>query len=169
MKIKSKSLKIILLLFLFINTSLSFAQSKLETESWILEKCNDYAINNFYTRELKIEDGYFTYFEKIGENLFYERILIKKISEVQIKKEESSDWGYTIKVYCNGKGCDDSGHYINGNYKNTVIEYSGNKGNLDVYLNKNFGNDDLPKRMEKALIHLVKLYGGNAKVYKETF
>jgi len=158
-----------ILFFLFAGTTSTFAQNKTETENWIVEKCKNYAINNYYTRELKIENGFFTYYEKIGDTWFYERILIKEITEVLIKREENSEWGYTIKVFCKRKGCNDSGKYINGIYKNTVIEYSDEKGNVDVYLNKDFGSDDLPKRMEKAIIHLVSLYGGNAKVYKEAF
>lgn len=150
-------------------STLCVGQTKSETENWILEKSEEFAINNMYNRELKIENGYFTYYEKIGDTQFYERILIKNISKIQIKKEESADWGYTIKVFCNGKGCMDSGHYIDGKYKNTTISYTGSVFYVNVYLNKNFENEDLPKRMEKALIHLVKLYGGVAKAYKETF
>ena len=38
---------------------------------------------------------------------------------------------------------------------------------MTIYVKVSFGQDDLPLRMEKALIYLVKLYGGDAKKYKE--
>ena len=147
------------------------AQTKAETENWIQEKVKSYPVGNFYIRELKIQNGYIEYFETINNTKFYERILIKNIKEVKVSKRYDSNWGnyYSIKLFCKSKGCNDSGQLINGNYKNTVIEYLENYGSIEIVMNENFKENDNSSRMQKAILHLIKLYGGNAIVKKEAF
>lgn len=160
--------------FIFICVSLFYslsAQSKNETETWITETTRQFPAGPIDNRQLKIIGGYFTYFENIGDTVFYERVLIKNVKEIQITERYDKNWGnyYSIKLFCKFKGCNDSGHFINGTYKNTVIQYLENFGYVGVVLNENFNQRDLPKRMEKALLHLVKLYGGNAIIKRSAF
>ena len=98
MKYFIKSIFIICFLFY----SFLSAQNKYETESWIIETVSQYPGGPIDNRKLKIIDGYITYFEKIGDTIFYDRILIKNIKEIQVLEKYSEDWGnyYSIKLFC---------------------------------------------------------------------
>ena len=39
----------------------------------------------------------------------------------------------------------------------------------NILLSSNLFNDKMEHRLEKALLHLIKLYGGNATIKKEPF
>ena len=50
---------------------------------------------------------------------------------------------------------------------NTHIDKNAN--DLELTLEKDVISDNMQERLEKAFVHLIKLHGGTAKVYKEPF
>lgn len=158
-------MKYLFFIFFLINIS-SFGQSKSETESWIIDKYLSYKLDNWAHKNniLKIENGYLVLIKSYG---WYEKILIKDIAQVKVSYFKVEDReGYTINVYCKNNGkCIQEGE--NNSDKNTTSKNLNNF--MTIYVKVSFGQDDLPLRMEKALIYLVKLYGGDAKKYKEAF
>lgn len=158
-------MKTILLLLLISCTG--FGQTKSETEEWIISKYLYYKLDNPVHKNniLKIENGIFIHIKSYG---YFEKIQIKNIGQVKVSyyKVENRE-GYTISFYCKNKlNCIEEGKYENGQFlsEKKKLNYF-----FSLYVNTSFGKEDLPKRMEKAILHLIKLYGGNATIYKETF
>jgi hypothetical protein len=84
-----------------------------------------------------------------------------------IEKKETKDNIYGLTLFCNNKSnCVTDGEYKGDSLYPRSINYN---TMMFIYFRNSFGQDDLPKRMEKAILHLIKLYGGNAKLYKEVF
>lgn len=145
-QLKILNMKKIILILLVLNSSFLFSQTKSETEKWIEEKYYEYQREVNSDDDLTFENGNLIY-RYLGSDL--PQIKIKEIKQVQIRLEKfnsKDEVGWTaIYIY-----------YGKGNY-------------YKIGIDSKFYNGDLPNRMYKALIHLVKLYGGNATIKKEAF
>ncbi|MDG4950748.1 hypothetical protein NLM59_07410 [Weeksellaceae bacterium KMM 9724] len=168
MKRVSKILMLLLLLSLFpINL---LGQTKNETKVWIESTINNHSYRSLYPRHLEFHGNYLVYITKIGDTNFYGKIEIAKINQFEIQsfKGNNTQDGYKIYLFCkNNIKCIEEGKIINNKFipsKDPNINYL-----LPIYLELTFSENNLPKRMEKAIKHLVKIYGGNASIYKEVF
>lgn len=161
--------KIIILTVLLLSVC-SFAQTKKETEEWILEKYDQFDVSS--THLLKIENNYLVYIVPSRYNTSYSTIPIKNIKSIKITKviSDLEGWEEYYSIILIGKGKEfgsiEKGEYVPWDEQDKMDK---EELGLKTYLNKTFGKNQLPQRMEKAFINLVKLYGGNPKVYKEAF
>lgn len=155
-----RTLTILIILF----TSNIFGQTKNETEEWIVEKYNQFErVNSLSnTMDLFFEDD-FLYYEYL--NSFF-KIKIKDIKEIEFKKErfDNEDKIGWISLWIRFD-------------KDKLLHKKSNEDNFSksndtafkIPLSSDLELDDYKKRMEKALLHLIKLNGGNAKIKKEPF
>lgn len=146
---------------------ISFSQNKRETKDWIVEKCNQYKRGDILKNELTFNEDNLIYV-KYMHGYFYEKIKIKNIYALQIKKSTNPEVNgefYTIKIIAKGKeyGTIEDGEFIK------MDDYGNEESETNIFLNLNFREDDLPKRMLKAFVKLIELYGGKATVLKEKF
>lgn len=159
-----------LTVLIFFTYSSIFSQSKAETEKWIIEKYNEYEspVNN--TRELIFDDGFVYYLWIYADNYgYWTQLPIKEIRNIKIhhKKFDAND----------KEGWDVITLYFNKNQSKTKDAKPSDENfyemsestSFEIKLTHNFISDGLKPRMEKALLHLVKSYGGNATLKKETF
>lgn len=150
-------MKSIIFVLLLLNIQLH-SQSLNETQNWIVQKHNNYCSKEYisygvtYPRKttLEIKDGYLIY-NNITAN-FIQKVKIKDIKTIEVIHyiTEESDEGYKMQLIC----FETKDNYFDG---------------LTLFFGKNFETNDMKNRMIKAMIQLVKLYGGNAKVKKEAF
>ncbi|UGS22915.1 hypothetical protein [Flavobacterium channae] len=173
--------KILLISILFFN--FSFGQSKKETEEWIASKYDFYKSDIYFEKNntLLFDNGNLYVMTQNTDEITYQKISLKDISEIFIEYtgEKIKSERYHIELICKvNQNCIEHGKYVSGNFiperqgGRWKIEGKNKKYFLTLTLDKSFKKDDLPMRMEKALFHLIKLYGGNAKKYvhpKETF
>lgn len=162
------SKKLLLIIAICFNVSV-FSQSKEETKEWIVDKYNNYerAINKF--NSLAFDDDYIVYQwvidERFGAGKVF-KIKIKEIKKIEIRSErlnaeDKVGWVKLVLHFDSGKG-------LSRDLDEENFSYSG-YNNFYILLDSKFLNNDLPARMEKAFLHLVKLYGGKAIVKKEAF
>ncbi len=161
-------------------------QTKKETEDWIESKYGMYKLDIFFekNKSLEFDNGYMYVFTKGGINydeITYTRIPLKDVAEILVENtgDTFKEVRYHIELICRvNKNCIENGRYVSGQFIKErdggvwYIEGKNKKYFVRLTLNENFKKDDLPKRMEKALFHLVKLNGGTAKKYlnpKEPF
>jgi hypothetical protein len=160
-------LKNIYCILLFAISSISFGQTKEETSNWLTTKLNQHSsiVGSSEENYFFIKNG--NIFEKshLGGNarMNFTTIFglpIKYITEITVSINPDS---YTFNLYC-GKNC------ISKSIDNIVgeIEQDTPKS-LGLEINKK--DITLVKRIPKALLFLVKSYGGNAKLIidKEPF
>ena len=137
-------MKIIILTLLF---QLGFSQTQKETKQWIVDKYNDYERSNEYSSicDLDFKDSYMvvTMFGQI------EKFPIKGINIIEIK---SVRWNSDDKI----------------GWTSMILRY-GEDERAELLMNADFITEGYKTRMEKAIIHLVELYGGKAKIKKEAF
>ena len=163
-------MKKVLLLIILLTYNSIFSQSKSETENWIIEKYNEYESPVNRTRELIFDDGYIYYLWIFTENYgYWTQLPIKEIKSIKIhhKKFDANDtegWDVITLYFEKNKSKTKDAKPSENNYYETSESTS-----IDIKLSNNFINDGLKPRMEKALIHLVKSYGGNATIKKEPF
>ena len=139
---------------------ISFSQSEKDTQEWI--KSNLY--NHVYTNG---SHNYSTDFPSKGilkvtqptfGTDFYFRIPLAKIDQLLINSfSVEGREGYSIKLIC--KDREDCIIVTNNNTKLNLppSEFLSVK---ELFLDKSFGEDNLPIRMKKALTHLIELNGG---------
>ena len=145
-------------------STIVFGQTKKETEEWIVEKYNEFErVNSLSnTMDLFFEND-FLYYEYL--NAFF-KVRIKDIKEIEFKKErfDNNDNEGWISLWIRF----DSGNSLykgaNENEFNKSTDTS-----FKMPLSSDLNKDDYQKRLEKAIIHLIKLNGGSAKVKKEPF
>jgi hypothetical protein len=157
----------ILIFFTFFS---AFSQTKSETEKWIVEKYNEYEspVNN--TRELIFDDSFIYYLWIFTNNYgYWTQLSIKDIKHIKIhhKKfnaEDAEGWDVITLYFDKNKSkTKDAKESDNNIYK--VAEST----SFEIKLTNKFIEDGLKPRMEKAFLHLVKSYGGNATIKKEPF
>jgi len=132
------------------------AQSKPETEKWILEKYNEYRTEEKYDDDIMgIKEGY------LSDTMAY--------LDVRVKIDAIKSFAFTLKNYDNP--------YIEFriNFDPGKLEYKADdstfkisKNKNDVYLTfrlkKEFFDDGMKEKMEQAFLHLINLHGGNAVI-----
>mgnify|MGYP000055951151 CR=1 FL=1 len=157
-------MKRIFTILLFLFTITTFSQTKKETEVWIVEKYNEFErVNSLSnTMDLFFENNYL-YYEYL--NAFF-KIKIQDIKEIEFKKErfnneDKEGWISLWIRFDSGKsfykGANESDF---GKSTDTAFK---------IPLSSELEKGDYQKRLEKAILHLVKLNGGSAKVKKEPF
>lgn len=155
--------KILTIIVVLVCNITLYSQTKTETKDWIIETYNSFKRTENQKNFIVIENDslvFYSYFYAYT----YRKVAIKDITSIQIKKRrvEEMEW-YQIDLKTNNKI--EVGKYENETY---IKDYS-NGTTLSILLKVEFGLDDYPKRMEKALLKIVSLYGGKAIVIKETF
>jgi len=145
--------------FLFLIYQVALCQDKPETIRWITEKIDIY--KNPIESKMEIRDDYIY---RISSSEL--RVKIKNIRKIAIKKSSYNSVDYsTLELIF------DAGKLEYKDASELEFKTSKNKSDnkLSLTLLPSFLNDGLKDRMEKALVHLVKLFGGNAIIYKEPF
>ncbi|MEH6706099.1 MAG: hypothetical protein V7691_14990 [Galbibacter orientalis] len=161
--------KVLLIIILLTSISI-FSQSKSETEKWIVEKYNEYESSVNHTRELIFDDGYIYYLWIFADNYgYWTQLPITEIKNIKIhhKKFDANDtegWDVITLYYNKNKSKTKDAKPSENSYYEISESTS-----FEIKLSHNFIDDGLKPRMEKALIHLVKSYGGNATIKKEPF
>ena len=85
-----------------------------------------------------------------------------KIIKKKFNSEDKIGWSY-LTLYTNSNKIFSKDFPENNNFTCT------NEGFLNIPLKAEFIDEGVNIRFQKAIIHLVKLYGGNATVKKEAF
>lgn len=156
-----RTITILLLLF---SSSVIFSQTRKETEEWIVEKYNEFervnSVSN--TMDLFFENN-FLYYEYL--NAFF-KIKIKDIKEIEFRKErfnndDKDGWISLWIRFDTGKSFYKSANE-NDFSKSTDTAFK-------IPLSSELGKNDNQKRLEKAILHLIKINGGSAIVKKEPF
>ena len=152
-----------------------FCQSKKETEEWIIDIYNQYERELNLTSDLIITDNKLYYDKRIEMKDycggFISVINIKDINKIEIKRvfNGSADkvgWSVVNLYFSKNKG--KVNHYTS--CENIADNWKLDEGTMtNILLSSNLFNDKMEHRLEKALLHLIKLYGGNATIKKEPF
>jgi hypothetical protein len=140
--------------------------SRIETEKWILNKLNQYSYSDSELFpgekiEFSIENGEIIIMSKYRHAdgaIWFSRLPIKKINSIRF--EVLNNRVLHLIVYCK---CSKNYH----KYDEDDIRPSEMNTDRLIILDSDFNKNNLPDRMEKALKHLIKLYGGNPS--KEVF
>lgn len=137
---------LILLMIIFYST-ITFSQSKAESKDWIVEKYNEFKrVGEFSNQfDLNFENEFLII--KMSQSLY--KIRIKDIKKIEIKKER---WDNSDKEGWS-----------------SIYFYYGKNEEIEITMSSEFIDLGYKQRMEKAFIHLIKLYGGNATIKKEAF
>lgn len=153
-------MKKIIVFCLILISNITLSQTKIETKDWIIEKYNEYKRNTTVIPKNSF-DLYFKDDELIHIYINREfRIKLKDIKKIQIKKEkfdENDKEGWTaIFIF----------------FEKDKLKYEGNLSKdtmFKIAVNTEFLEDGYKERMEKALLHLIGLYGGKATIKNEPF
>jgi hypothetical protein len=139
-----------------------FAQTKNETEEWIATKCNEYKYNS--ENSIYFQSGELYQFKKVGVVGRLVKVNPKQIKRVEISNyvEDGKPKLVWISLYTSDKAV-----YEKTDEKEAFHSMDGNVFVVPLLLK--FNEDGLKQRMEKALLHLVKLYGGSSTIKKEAF
>jgi len=146
-----------------INSFFSFSQDKIETEEWIIKIYNEYEREFNSEFDLIFENNFLVY------TYFYSnfRVKVSDITKIEIINErvnKSDNEGWTsIFIYFN------KGKLQTKEKQESKYITSENDNNFKIVLSSNFIKDGYTDRMQKALVHLVKLNGGKAVIKKEPF
>lgn len=149
----------ILFLILFVSPSLLYSQSREDTQNWIVGMFTSHRTSNGFHNYV------FDFSEKGVLNIMRRdptgtvirtSIILKEINEVRVEHYKVEDReGYSVYLKCKSR---------------CVFEYLSikesiplNEPDISLYLDKSLSYDDQPKRLKKALIHLVELNGGKVK------
>ena len=157
-------MKNLYLLVFLISNVLMFGQTKSETQQWLRKIHLDYrTLNKYLTCDIMFKDGY-VYMLRYPTKF---RVKIKDIKKIKIQKHTlylGDTEGTVILKLLFEKGKFESNYDDENNFK-----VSDNDDYLKYCYDSRFMTDDMKERVEKAYVHLVKLYGGSATVYKEPF
>jgi hypothetical protein len=161
----------IVTLFILFSSIIAFGQSKTESENWIVEKHSEYKNSYNPNMDLWFENGYMYYYWTVDDkrepakriaSIF--RIKIKDIKSIKTTIKKLDDVSISkFVLYCAKGKLESKSLPENSNFVDTGEDF------LDIDLNENFKKDGINIRMEKAFLHLIKLYGGTATVKKEAF
>lgn len=169
--------KLTLILILLLQTIIIYSQTKKETEEWINDNINKFPVNYGIkgyniVNEIHIENGTIYFFYGLTDRgktgvYHWSKVLLKDIKSIEFKK--NNEYINLIINFSKGKSYD-SLPFENYRSKNDVY-YDLNDINTDevTRLNMEFHNSGMKERIEKALLHIIKLYGSNAIVKKEPF
>lgn len=177
-----RTIKLILFAVLFSYSALG--QSKEETEEWINQNINDFPVsygdNPIDVKEnIFIENGFLYFYhhwERNDENYYsgsWDKVALKDIKSIEYSYDKSPDldnrW---VAIHLNfAKGKCYSAKLKNGFQRKEDVSYELSYERTAVIKRSNmdFVNSGMKKRIEKALLHIIKLNGGNAIIKKEPF
>ncbi len=161
---KSRIIKLALVFLFILGTKISVAQTKSETENWLISVIEDpeYRYNAYHSYAISFENGNMIIVSPWLQKLYEFKIPLKSLGNIRLQKVDD---GYRLIISCSDGRCIKYGEYVNGDinnyqflsyYKETIIMFG---TNLEF--------DNLPSRLKNALKHLVQLNGG--KLIEEPF
>lgn len=151
-------------ILLLVITANIFSQTKKETEDWIVEKYNEFERVNSLSHKMDLffENDFLNY-EYL--NAFF-KIKVKDIKVIEFKKErvnnEDKEGWIALWIHF------DSGSLFHKRANENKFQLATDTA-FKIALSTDLGKEDYQKRLEKALLHLIKLNGGNAISKKEPF
>lgn len=160
--------KILTLLSILVFCINIFSQEKQEVEDWIKEKTAKYYYLNdestpkrfIYFRDAHLIYGISNYDNSnVNTSTTLKRIKISDVKKVEIKKIYIDRDIWIVNLYCskNIKCVDERIEYhFNKTFDTHELDY------VSMGYNEKFGEENLPNRMGKAIIELVKLNGGSS-------
>ncbi|PIV93237.1 MAG: hypothetical protein COW44_10585 [Flavobacteriaceae bacterium CG17_big_fil_post_rev_8_21_14_2_50_33_15] len=159
-----KSRIIILILVFILGTKINVAQSKSETENWLISIIEDpeYKYNAYHLYDISFENGNMIIVSPLLQELYEYKIPLNSLGKIKLQK---LDDGYRLTISCSNEACIKFGEYVNRDTNNYQFA-SYNKQTI-IMFGTNLEFDDLPSRLNKALKHLVQLNGG--KLIEEPF
>lgn len=156
-----------ILFSLLILTSLSYGQTKQETQDWIKEKINYYSYSDDHT----VFNDYTVSYE--DENMILKNNLKSKIGGItqtmvltyiipikDLNKIRFENKGENVWLYLKTKS---------GNTIRTKADFESDynlTNSVEILLESSFSQNDMQNRMNKAFINLIKLYGGQITTEK---
>lgn len=145
---------------------LCFSQSVSVTEEWLKDKCNLYNTDTGFKKydQLTFSDNAIIVINT--KYLWYDKILFKDIEYIKLDFVDNKKY-YYLGFFCkrNNK-CLEEGSISDGKY---LPDSPRINRVLDLILKTTSDETNVPQRLIKAFLHLIKLKGGNAKLYKEPF
>ncbi len=151
---------------LFIFGSINcFAQSKSETENWIISVVEDpeYRFNIYHVYSVSFSNGYMIIRSpSLQGNLTEEIIQLKSLGKIKIQKLDN---GFRLTINCSLGNCIKNGEYSDNNLGN--YKYISNSKQSIIMFGPSLQYDNLVIRLKKALVYLVEMYGG--KLVDEPF
>ena len=179
--IMKKSHLVFIFLFFIFNT---FSQTKKETEDWINQNINTFPVSYGdnpinVVENIFLENGYLYFYHhwKREDNTYYSgtwsKVALKDIKSIEYTFDKSpglnNKW---IELRINfAKGKCSQGTLENEFQGKDNVEYvvQPERTIIPQRLNMDFQKSGMKQRIEKALLHIIKQYGGNAIVKKEPF
>lgn len=161
---KCKIIILSLFLVFIFGTKICFAQSKSETENWLISIIEDpeYKYNAYHSYGISFANGNMIIVSPWLQKLYEYKIPLKSLGKIKLQK---LDDGYRLTISCSNNACIKYGEFVNRDTDNyQLISY--NKQTI-IMFGKNLEFDNLPTRLNKALKHLVQLNGG--KLIEEPF
>jgi hypothetical protein len=173
-----------IILFLLINTTILFSQTKKNTEEWINNNINYYPVsygNNpiSISERIEIEDGilYFYYhWKKDVDNYFsgsWSKINLKNIKSIEYSYDKSPDidnkWINLTLNFQKGKCYERDALYPNDSKNQNGYQIQPERTIIKMRLNLDYVDSGMKLRIEKAFAYLIKQYGGNTIIKKEPF
>ena len=157
-------LKCLLAIILITDSKVSFAQSKSETENWLISIIEDpeYRYNKYHNYIISFDNGNMTIESPFLQKLYEYKIPLKSLGIIKLQK---LDDGYRLILSCSTERCIKNGEFVNED-KNNYQFKSYDKQTI-IMFGRNLEFDNLPARLKKALIHIVQLNGG--KLVEEPF
>ncbi len=148
------------IVLLFTITCISFSQTKEDTSNWILKELSNHQLkgnigySNYFINEGSITEEYL--WNTTGKFTLgmYAKISLKNVYQIEIDK---SQVGYIFNLKCKSN-CVSVRWYDND--EKIKEQYSTQTFTIQIDQN----DSTLLDRIPKALAHLIKLYGGNAKI-----
>jgi hypothetical protein len=161
---KNVLIKFTLIVVFILGTKISVAQSKSETESWLISIIGDpeYRYNSYHSYDIYFENGSMKIISPwLGKQYEY-KVPLKSLGKIKLQK---LDDGYRLIISCANDACIKYGEYVDGNENNYLFK-SYNK-QTTIMFGPNLEFDDLTSRLKKAIKHIVQLNGG--KLVEEPF
>ncbi len=152
-----KNFYIILLITI---TCVSFSQTKEDTKNWILKELSNHQLkgnigySNYFINDGSITEEYF--WNTTGKFTLghYAKISLKNVYQIEIDK---SQVGYIFNLKCKND-CVSNRWYDN----DEKIKEQNSTQTFSIQIDQN--DSTLLSRIPKAIAHLIKLHGGNAKI-----
>ena len=153
-----------LVLVFILGTKISVAQSKSETENWLISVIEDpeYRFNKYHSYSISFENGNMIILSPFLQKLYGYKIPLKSFGKIKLQK---LDDGYRLVISCTNGACIKYGEYVNEDLNN--YQFLSYEKQTIITFGTTLEFDDLPSRLKKALKHLVQLNGG--KLIEEPF
>lgn len=173
------------LVFIFLFSIFNiFSQTRKETEDWINQNINIYPVSYGdnpinVVENIYLEDGYLYFYHhwKREDNTYYSGTW----SKVALKDIKTIEYSFDKSPELNNKWIELHINFAKGKCSQATLEdeFQG-KDNVKYVvqsertiipqrLNMDFQKSGMKQRIEKALLHIIKQYGGNAIIKKESF